>query len=133
MSSETVLRAGRRTVRISRADKLLFPGDGLTKADLASYYRAAAPRMLPHPRGRALMLERHPDGIEGESFMQKEVSHYFPDRVHRTTVSKEGGSVTHLVCDDTATLHGGTGVCHPAPLAEQGRPPAPPRPARLRP
>jgi bifunctional non-homologous end joining protein LigD len=104
MGSETVLRAGRRTLRISRADKLLFPDDGLTKADLAGYYRTAAPRMLPHLRGRPLMLERHPDGIEGESFIQKEVSHYFPDWVHRTTMPKEGGSVTHLVCDDTATL-----------------------------
>jgi bifunctional non-homologous end joining protein LigD len=104
MSSETVLRAGRRTVRISRADKPLFPGDGLTKADLARYYRTVAPRMLPHLRGRALMLERHPDGIDGQSFMQKEVPSYFPDWVHRTTVPKEGGTVTHVVCDDIATL-----------------------------
>ncbi|WP_435131675.1 non-homologous end-joining DNA ligase [Actinacidiphila sp. bgisy144] len=104
MSSETVLRAGGRTVRIGRADKPLFPDDGLTKADLARYYHAVAPRLLPHVRGRPLMLERHPDGIGSGSFMQKDVPQYFPDWVHRTTVPKEGGTVTHAVCDDTATL-----------------------------
>jgi bifunctional non-homologous end joining protein LigD len=60
--------------------------------------------MLPHLRGRPLMLERHPDGIDGPRFMQKNVPEYYPDWIKRVEVPKEGGTVTHLVCDDTATL-----------------------------
>lgn len=100
---ETV-RAGRRTVRIGRPGKVLFPADGLTKADVASYYRTVAPRMVPHLRGRPLMLERHPDGIDGQAFMQKDTPGYVPDWVHRAELPKEGGTVTYTVCDDTATL-----------------------------
>ncbi|MFI7382525.1 non-homologous end-joining DNA ligase [Streptomyces sp. NPDC049813] len=104
MSSDIEVRIGRRTVGVKRADKELFPQDGLTKADLVEHYRRVAPRMLPELRGRPLMLERMPDGIEGQRFYQKEVSDYFPDWVHRTVVDKEGGEVTHVVCDDEATL-----------------------------
>lgn len=100
------IRTGRHTVDISRPGKVLFPdGDAdLTKADLAEYYRVVARRMLPHLRGRPLMLERCPEGVEGDCFMQKDVPAYFPDWVHRAELPKEGGTVTHVVCDDTATL-----------------------------
>ncbi|QGV77722.1 non-homologous end-joining DNA ligase [Streptomyces ficellus] len=103
-SSTRAVRAGRRTVDVHRPDKVLFPGDGITKADLADYYRSVAPFMLPHLRGRPLMLERHPDGITGPRFMQKDTPDSYPDWVHRVEVAKEGGTVTHTVCDDTATL-----------------------------
>jgi len=102
------VRAGRRTVEVHRPAKVLFPGgDGVkeyTKADLVDYYRSVAPFMLPHLRGRPLMLERRPDGTDGPRFMQKNVSGSSPHWVHRVEVSKEGGTVVHPVCDDTATL-----------------------------
>ncbi|MGW7329986.1 non-homologous end-joining DNA ligase [Streptomyces sp. NPDC054840] len=98
------IRTGRRTVDISRPDKVLFPGDGITKADLAGYYRTVARRMLPHLRGRPLMLERHPDGTDGPAFMQKDVPDHFPDWIHRAELPKEDGTVTYVICDDTATL-----------------------------
>ncbi|MFI6092846.1 non-homologous end-joining DNA ligase [Streptomyces sp. NPDC051218] len=104
MSSSVELRVGRRRIEVKRAEKELFPEDNITKADLAEHYRRVAPRMLPELRGRPLMLERMPDGIDGDRFYQKEVSDYFPDWIHRTTVPKEGGEVTHVVCDDAATL-----------------------------
>ncbi|MFF1409433.1 non-homologous end-joining DNA ligase [Streptomyces sp. NPDC058289] len=98
------IRAGRRTVEIGHPDKVLFPGDGITKADLAAYYRTVAGVMLPHLRGRPLMLERHPDGTRGPAFMQKDVPDHFPDWIHRAQLPKHGGTVTYAVCDDTATL-----------------------------
>ncbi|MFI0720763.1 non-homologous end-joining DNA ligase [Streptomyces sp. NPDC021224] len=100
---ETV-RAGRRSARVSRPDKVLFPADGLTKADLAAYYKTVAPRMLPQLRGRPLMLERHPGGIGDHGFMQKDTPDHVPDWVRRAELPKEGGTVTYTVCDDTATL-----------------------------
>ncbi|MEU7057760.1 non-homologous end-joining DNA ligase [Streptomyces sp. NPDC046197] len=102
------VRAGRRTVEVHRPDKVLFPGDDgakeYTKADLVDYYRSVAPYMLPHLRGRPLMLERHPDGLHGPVFMQKNTPENYPDWITRAEVAKEGGTVTHTVCDDTATL-----------------------------
>ncbi|MEV8314458.1 non-homologous end-joining DNA ligase [Streptomyces sp. NPDC059900] len=110
MTSARTLRAGRRTVELHRPDKVLFPpGDdeghpSYTKSDLADYYRAVAPFMLPHLRGRPLMLERHPDGVDGPRFMQKDTPDHYPDWITRAEVAKEGGTLTHTVCDDTATL-----------------------------
>ncbi|MGW8065473.1 non-homologous end-joining DNA ligase [Streptomyces ziwulingensis] len=109
------VRAGRHTVEVHRPGKVLFPADAgggadggsaeeYTKGDLVDYYRAVAPFMLPHLRGRPLMLERHPDGVGGPRFMQKNTPEHYPDRIGRVEVDKEGGTVCHTVCDDTATL-----------------------------
>jgi bifunctional non-homologous end joining protein LigD len=102
------VRAGRRTVPVHRVDKVLFPGGGgakeYTKGDLVDYYRAVAPFMLPHLRGRPLMLERHPDGVDGPRFMQKNTPENYPEWITRVEVPKEDGTVCHSVCDDTATL-----------------------------
>ncbi|MHC3468847.1 non-homologous end-joining DNA ligase [Streptomyces sp. 7R007] len=110
MSGDEVrrVRAGRRTVDVHRPDKVLFPGDGAakeyTKGDLVDYYRSVAAFMLPHLRGRPLMLERHPDGLGGPRFMQKNTPDTYPEWVTRVEVAKEGGTVCHTVCDDVATL-----------------------------
>ncbi|MFC8275320.1 non-homologous end-joining DNA ligase [Streptomyces sp. NPDC057271] len=104
MSVPRRVRAGRRTVEVGRPEKVLFPEDGITKADLATYYRTVARRMLPQLRGRPLMPERHPDGIGDRGFMQKDTPDHFPDWVHRAELPKEGGTVTYVLCDDTATL-----------------------------
>jgi len=48
---------------ITHPDKVLFPADGITKGELASYYDAIAPVMLPHLRGRPITMERYPSGI----------------------------------------------------------------------
>ncbi|MET8633000.1 non-homologous end-joining DNA ligase [Streptomyces sp. NPDC004680] len=108
MTSARTMRVGRRTVEVHRPDKVLFPGEGdakeYTKADLVAYYRSVARFMLPRLRGRPLMLERHPDGLAGPRFMQKNTPEHYPDWIHRVEVDKEGGTVCHTVCDDTATL-----------------------------
>lgn len=105
--SRTV-RAGRRRVEIRRPDKVLLPGGDsareYTKGDLVDYHRAVARHMLPHLRGRPLMLDRRPDGLDGPAFMQKNTPDSYPDWITRVEVGKEGGTVTHTVCDDTATL-----------------------------
>ncbi|MEV8524337.1 non-homologous end-joining DNA ligase [Streptomyces sp. NPDC052000] len=103
------LRVGRRTLTLHRQDKPLLPaadsgGHAITKGDLVTYYRQIAPFMLPHLRGRPLMLERLPDGLDGPRIMQKNTPANFPEWITRVEVAKEGGSVVHTVCDDTATL-----------------------------
>lgn len=78
MPTTNSIRAGSRTIKVSRPEKVLFPGDGITKADLVAYYRTVARRMVPHLRARPLMLERHPDGVDGQGFLQKEIPGHFP-------------------------------------------------------
>ncbi|QNP74388.1 ATP-dependent DNA ligase [Streptomyces roseirectus] len=96
------------SVEIHRPDKVLLPagpdGAQLTKAGLAEYHRALASFMLPHLRGRPLMLERHPDGLDGPTFMQKNTPDHYPSWIPRAEVDKEGGTVLHTVCDDRSTL-----------------------------
>ena len=100
----TLVRVGSHEIEISRLDKVLFPEDGITKGDLIDYYSRIAPEMLPHIRNRPLTLERYPHGIHTKRFFQKEVSTYFPGWIRKVTVKKVGGTVTHVVCNDTATL-----------------------------
>ncbi|WP_185027704.1 non-homologous end-joining DNA ligase [Streptomyces candidus] len=99
-----VVRAGRRHVTVRRPGKVLFPDPGVSKADLAAYYRRIAMFMLPQLRDRPLMLERLPDGLRGPRFMQKDTPESWPPWVRRAPVDKEGGIVRHVVCDDSATL-----------------------------
>ena len=99
-----VVRVDGREIQISRPEKILFPEDGITKGELIEYYARIAPWMLPHLRDRPLTLERYPNGINTKRFFQKEVSSYFPDWIQRVSVEKVGGTVTHVVCNDTATL-----------------------------
>ncbi len=99
-----VVRVDGREIEISRPEKVLFPDDGITKGDLIGYYARIAPRMLAHLRDRPLTLERYPNGIQTKRFFQKEVSSYFPSWLRTVTVPKVGGTVTHVVCNDTATL-----------------------------
>jgi bifunctional non-homologous end joining protein LigD len=98
------LRIGRRTVGISHPEKLLFAAAGLTKLDLARHYEAVGTAMLPHVRGRPLALQAFPDGVDGTGFFLKAIPRHFPDWIARATVAKRGGTVTHVVPDQVATL-----------------------------
>jgi bifunctional non-homologous end joining protein LigD len=98
------MKVGRRTIEIGNPDKVLFPNAGITKRDLAEYYRDVAPTLLPHAEGRPISMQRFPDGLDGDSFYQKDVPDYFPDWIHTERIEKEGGSLRQVVIDDAATL-----------------------------
>jgi bifunctional non-homologous end joining protein LigD len=103
MSGQIAEVEGRR-VKLSNLEKVLFPAAGLTKADLIDYYERIAPVMLPHLTGRPLSLERYPDGVEAEGFMQKNASPYFPKWIRRARLAKQDGAVAHVVADTAPTL-----------------------------
>jgi len=94
------------TVEIKRPEKVLFPKDRYTKADLAAYYEAVAETMLPYLAGRPLSLQRYPDGIDGPSFFEKNVGRGAPDWLKTALVagSEDGASVRYIICDDRQTL-----------------------------
>lgn len=89
---------------ITHPDKVLFPGDGITKGDLAAYYEAIAPVMLPHLRGRPVTMERYPAGIGKKGFWQKDVSKGFPGWLQRVEVPKKDGVVHHAIVTDVRSL-----------------------------
>lgn len=89
---------------ITHPEKVLFPDDGITKGDLASYYEMMTPVMLPHVRGRPLTMERYPAGIGKKGFWQKDVSRGFPEWLERVEVLKKGGVVHHPVITGTRSL-----------------------------
>ena len=101
-------------VRVTHPEKVLFPGDGITKGDLIGYYRAVAPRMLPLISGRPVTMQRFPDGIGRGGFLQKQVGRHFPDWIERVTAPNRRtrqatvrDQVTYVVCrgpDDLAYL-----------------------------
>jgi bifunctional non-homologous end joining protein LigD len=90
---------------ITHPDKVLFPDDGITKGELAAYYEAVAPIMLPHLCGRPVTMERYPAGIGSAGFFQKNVTRGFPEWLERVEVPKKGGTVHYpLVCDTRSLL-----------------------------
>ncbi len=89
---------------ITHPEKVLFPDDGITKGELAAYYEAIAPVMLPHIRGRPVTMERFHRGIGDKGFFQKNVVKGFPEWLERVEVPKNDGSVHHPVVRDTRSL-----------------------------
>jgi bifunctional non-homologous end joining protein LigD len=84
-----------RDVRLTHADRVLFPEDGITKGDLFAYYERVAPALVPHLRDRPFTMKRYREGIGGPGFFQKQapkgMPHWIPTRRY-TTFPREGGS-----------------------------------------
>jgi bifunctional non-homologous end joining protein LigD len=89
---------------ITHPEKILFPEDQITKGELAAYYEAIAPIMLPYIRARPVTMERYPSGIGEKGFMHKDVSKGFPEWLERVEVPKKGGTVHHPLVNDTRSL-----------------------------
>jgi bifunctional non-homologous end joining protein LigD len=89
---------------ITHPEKVLLPQDGITKGELASYYEAIAPFMLPHVRARPVTMERYPSGIDRQGFMQKNIAKGFPEWLERVEVPKAEGTVHHPLVGDTRSL-----------------------------
>jgi len=91
-------------VAISHPEKVMFPDDGITKGELAAYYEAIAPVMLPHIRGRPVTMERYHNGIGEKGFFQKDVKKGFPEWLERVEVPKKDGVVHHPIVTDARSL-----------------------------
>jgi bifunctional non-homologous end joining protein LigD len=93
------------TVELTNPDKVLFPDDGITKAELAEHYARVAELMLPHTRGRPMNLWRWNKGINEDVVIQQAIPKGAPDWVARCEVPRRrGGSVVHAMIDDADTL-----------------------------
>lgn len=98
-------------VRLSNPDKVLYPAAGFTKRDIADYYLAAAPVLLPHLRDRPLTMRRFPDGVDGQFFFEKNAPAHRPDWMRTVPVPRredragsENDTIDFLVIDERAGL-----------------------------
>jgi bifunctional non-homologous end joining protein LigD len=99
---------GGRSVALTNLDKVFWPQEGFRKGNLIEYYRQIAGVILPYLRDRPLSLRRHPNGIEGKSFFQKDVTGQPPpDWVQTVLLSFDSGeqkTIRAVLCQDEATL-----------------------------
>jgi bifunctional non-homologous end joining protein LigD len=95
-------------VRLSHLEKVLYPSQGLTKFDLASYYQAVAERMLPYIQDRPLSLVRCPQGRAQKCFFQKHDMGGFPDALKTVRIEEGSGAVEdYYYVDSLAALIAG--------------------------
>ncbi|MBU2601773.1 MAG: ATP-dependent DNA ligase [Actinobacteria bacterium] len=85
---------------------MYFPAEGVTKGEVLAYYHEIAPVLLPHLRDRPLTLERYPEGVEGESFYQKDTPAHYPDwlRTYSKKYRHSERVTHHPLVDDAADL-----------------------------
>ena len=92
-------------VAISSRDRVIFPDSGQTKGQLADYYAAIAPIMLPFAARRPVSLVRCPQGRGKKCFFQKHDSGAFGDAVHHVPIrEKDGGHEDYLYVEDERGL-----------------------------
>lgn len=93
-------------VRFTNPGKIFWPKEGITKGDVIAYYRSVAEVMLPYLMGRPQSLNRHPNGIDGKSFYQKDAIDVVPSwfdtaAIHSDTEEKD---IHYAVCNDVESL-----------------------------
>ncbi|MEU3708716.1 non-homologous end-joining DNA ligase [Streptomyces catenulae] len=98
MADALELTAGGRTVRVTHPDKVFFPERGFTKGDVARYYLAVADGILRALRDRPTTLQRHPDGVTGESFFQKRAPKNLPDWIPTGRIAFPSGRYADEIC-----------------------------------
>jgi bifunctional non-homologous end joining protein LigD len=97
---------GRRKLKLTNLDKVLYPKTGTTKAEVIDYYARIADAMLPHLKGRPLTLKRYPDGVDKFNFYEKNCPKHRPDWVKTTPIyaDRRAGEIDFCVCENKATL-----------------------------
>ncbi|MFA6151580.1 MAG: DNA ligase D [Chitinophagaceae bacterium] len=93
-------------LKFTNLDKIYWPAEKITKRQMINYYYEAAPFILPYLKDRPMSLNRHPDGIKGFSFYQKDVTGKVPEwaetYLYHTDESTEDKHF--LVAKDEASL-----------------------------
>jgi bifunctional non-homologous end joining protein LigD len=101
-----ILKIKGKEIKLSNLDKVFWPKEKFTKGELIEYYRSISKFILPYLKDRPESLNRHPNGIKGESFYQKDVDHQGPEWLRTEKIYSESNDkdIRYLVCDDEATL-----------------------------
>jgi bifunctional non-homologous end joining protein LigD len=87
---EIRLKVGTSVVSLTHLEKLYWPKEKISKGDLLRYYAQIGETIMPHLKGRPLVLQRYPNGIEGEAFFQHNVP-TGPAYLKRASLESRGG------------------------------------------
>jgi bifunctional non-homologous end joining protein LigD len=100
-----VLTVDGKEVRLSNLRKIFWPELGLTKGDLLQYYANVAGVLLPHVRGRAMVMKRYPHGAAGEFFFMKRAPSPRPAWIETCSIEHESGNIIDFpIVQDRAAL-----------------------------
>ncbi|HYB83542.1 MAG TPA: non-homologous end-joining DNA ligase, partial [Mycobacterium sp.] len=91
-------------VKLTNADKVLYPATGTTKQDVFDYYTSIAEVMIPHIAGRPATRKRWPNGVEEPAFFEKQLASSAPDWLPRASVTHGSGTTTYPIIDSPAAL-----------------------------
>lgn len=93
-------------LHLTNLEKVLWPDDHITKAELLEYYQNISPYILPYLKNRPIMLHRYPNGINHEGFYQKDISKEPPPKwVKIESVEHTSGRhVDYVLVQNKATL-----------------------------
>jgi bifunctional non-homologous end joining protein LigD len=92
-------------IEISNPDRVIYPGEGLTKGDLANYYAAIEPLIMVDTAKRPMTVIRYPQGTDAKGFFQKHDTGTFGPHVkHIPIKEKDGGTEDYLYFDDIRGL-----------------------------
>lgn len=96
----------KREVKFTNLDKVFFPADKFTKADLIAYYLDVAPFLLAHLENRPVTLIRFPDGVSGERFYEKNAPKFAPPWIKTFAVARQRdqGETNYILINDAPTL-----------------------------
>lgn len=93
-------------LKLTNLEKLYWPEEEITKGDLISYYKQISNFILPYIMNRPQVLLRHPNGIKGESFFQKDAGQGIPDWIKTIEIPAEstGKKINYYVITDLDSL-----------------------------
>ena len=105
-SESLQLQVDGRTLALTHLNKIYFPESGIRKRDLLAYYYRIADHILPFLKDRPLVMRRYPNGIQEQSFFQKEAPKSIPSWIQRATVysDERGGEMDYVMAQDRASL-----------------------------
>jgi bifunctional non-homologous end joining protein LigD len=99
-----VSKAPEYRVKLTNADKVLYPATGTTKRDVFDYYTAIAEVMVPHIARRPATRKRWPNGVEESSFFEKQLASSAPDWLPCASVTHRSGTTTYPIIESTTGL-----------------------------
>ncbi len=98
-----IININEHQVPVKNLDKVFWPDDGFTKADIINYYASIWPYLAPHLNGRPVSLVRYPEGINGTFFYQKNILNP-PSWVNIVPIQADDRIVNYALIDNLETL-----------------------------
>ena len=103
--SEAELTIAGKRVKLTNLDKPFWREPTITKRDLLQYYADVSLALLPHLRGRAMVMKRYPNGAKGKCFFMKRVPEPHPAWVETCSIEHKSGNVIDFpMVQDLASL-----------------------------